>query len=143
MTWNVWRLWELTLHKYLRNVYLCWEFALPSFTLLSISVHFKQSQLNDFPSQPTKLVNIFLKTPSPPQNFFYIYRCTSNSLKREGGWWFSCCCKSFTVILGLSFVCWEIVTCTYHKNPICNLDFLKTKEVLFQDISAYSRSQLY
>ena len=33
-------LWELTLHKYLTSIYLCWEFGLPTSTLLSISGHF-------------------------------------------------------------------------------------------------------
>ena len=38
----------------------CWKFALPTPTLLSISGHFKQFQLNDLPSQLTKFSKIFL-----------------------------------------------------------------------------------
>ena len=34
------KLWELTPHKYLTNIYLCWEFVLPFSTLLRISWHF-------------------------------------------------------------------------------------------------------
>ena len=37
MSWNVWRLWELTLHKYLTNVYLSTGFAIPASALSSTS----------------------------------------------------------------------------------------------------------
>ena len=36
----------MTLHKYLTNIYLCWEFALPTSTLLDISRNFN-ANLND------------------------------------------------------------------------------------------------
>ena len=67
MTWNFWRLWELTLDKYLTNIWSCWELALHS-----ISWHFKRFQLNHLPSQLTKLVNTFLQTPSPPEFFPFL-----------------------------------------------------------------------
>ena len=68
MSWNIWRLWEPTLHEHLTNIYLYWKFALPTSTLLSASRHFKRFQLNNVFSQ----LNIFWWTPSPPppQNFF-------------------------------------------------------------------------
>ena len=49
----------LILHKYITNIYLCWEFAVPNTTLLSISGHFKRFQLNDPLSQLTNMANIF------------------------------------------------------------------------------------
>ena len=48
------------------------EFALPISTLLVISGHFKQFQLNDLLSQLAKLANIFDKL-SAPQYFFHFY----------------------------------------------------------------------
>ena len=69
MSWNVRRLWELILHKYLTNIYLCWKFALPSTTLISNSGHFKRFQLNDLLIQLINLVNIFWYTPSSPSSF--------------------------------------------------------------------------
>ena len=42
---------ELTLHKYMTNIYLCWEFALLTSTLLSIFAYFKRFQLNNLLSQ--------------------------------------------------------------------------------------------
>ena len=55
MSWNIWRLWEPTLHEHLTNIYLYWKFALPTSTLLSASRHFKRFQLNNVFSQ----LNIF------------------------------------------------------------------------------------
>ena len=74
MTWNVWRLLELTVHKNLTNIYLCRKFTLHTSILLIISGHFKRFQLNHPPSQLTKFVNIFLLTPyPPPPEFFSFY----------------------------------------------------------------------
>ena len=75
MTWNVWWFKELTRHKYLTNIYLCWEFALPTSTILNIYGHFKQFQLNYLPSHLSKLAKIFLETsshPVPPSNFIHV-----------------------------------------------------------------------
>ena len=74
MTWNVWRLWELTLHKYLTNIYLCWKFTLHTSTLLSISGHFKRFQLNHPPCQLTKFINVFCNELSAPPEFFSFLR---------------------------------------------------------------------
>ena len=77
MSWNVWRLRKLILHKNLTNIDLYWEFALPSTTQLSIFGHFKRLQLNEILSQPTNLANIIWYTPSTPlpllKNFCHFY----------------------------------------------------------------------
>ena len=67
MSWVFWRIWELILRKYLTNIYLCWEFALPTSTILSISRYFKRFQLNDLLSQP-------LLNPKPPPRIFSFLR---------------------------------------------------------------------
>ena len=41
------------------DIYWCWEFTLPFFTLLSNSEHFKLFKLNEFLSHLTKLANSF------------------------------------------------------------------------------------
>ena len=55
-------------------LYLCWELALPTSTLLSISVHFRRFQLNHLPSQ--QLFYKFPATPRPPPSpeFFWFLR---------------------------------------------------------------------
>ena len=58
----------------LTNIYLCWEFGLPSSTLLSISGHFKWFQKSNPLSQLTNLANMFWETPiPPPQKLFHFY----------------------------------------------------------------------
>ena len=75
MRWNVWRLWQLVLHEYLTNIYLSWEFALPSTTLLSISVHLMRFELNDLLGQLINLDNILDKLPGPPEFFSFLQAC--------------------------------------------------------------------
>ena len=90
MNWNVWRLWELALHEYLTNIYLSWEFALPSTTLLSISVHFKWFRLNDLLSQLINSDNIFILDKLPGlQNFFLFLRS---------------CCRYWEILIPFSLV---------------------------------------
>ena len=69
---------ELKCLKTLRigSLYLSWESALPSTTLLSISVHLKRFQLSDLLSQLINLDNIFLdKLPAPPEFFSFLRAC--------------------------------------------------------------------
>ena len=89
MTWNVCRLWELTLHrKY----------------LLNISEHFKRFLLNHPPSQLTKFVNKFFvnsqfSPPSPRMFCFSFLRTWSASvfwkLKFNFNVWFVAFCLIF------------------------------------------------
>ena len=84
----------MTLHKYLTNIYLCWEFALPTSSLLSISGHFKRFQLSYLPSHLIKLANIFYKRaappppppPPPPSSFFCFYGPVTYILEKEYGY---------------------------------------------------------
>ena len=72
---SVKRFWELTLHKYLTNIYLCWEFALPTTTSLSFSGHFKRFQLNDILNKVTNFGNIFDKLSAPSEFFSFLRVC--------------------------------------------------------------------
>ena len=63
--------WTSNVHHSLTNIYLYWEFALPTSTLLNILEHFKRFQLNNLLSQVTKLATFFDKLPAS-QNLIFI-----------------------------------------------------------------------
>ena len=128
MTWNVWRFWELTLHKYLKNISLSRKFTLHTSTLLSISGHFKRFQLNHPPSQVTKFVNsVFYELPAPAEFFSFLRACILPQFLTldilgyivSPTYLIRCCnCTPFNLVLKIALWFISILNAT-HKKKYC------------------------